>query len=60
METKNYKNLPNNKILQKMNKLKEEFDKTKNLIINLTHHIDSVENEYNKLNSEMKKRLGDE
>ena len=29
--------------------LKEDFDKTKDLIIKLTHHLDGVEKEYNKV-----------
>ena len=60
MENKNYKDLPNNRILDEMSKLNEEFNKTKTLIINLTHHLDKVEKEYNKFNSEIKTRLGDE
>ena len=56
---KNYKEKPNKNILEEMSSLKEEFDKTKELIINLTHHLDSVEGIYNKLNEEIKTRLGD-
>ena len=56
---KNYKEKPNKNILEEMSSLKEEFDKTKELIINLTHHLDSVEEMYNKLNEEIKTRLGD-
>jgi len=56
---KNYKDKANKKILEEMASLKEEFEKTKSLIFNLTHHLDSVENEYNKLNNEIKTRKGD-
>ena len=49
---------PNKDILNEMSSLKEEFDKTKSLVINLTHHLDSLEKAYNKLNEEMKKRNG--
>ena len=56
---KEYKDKPNKVILTEMAKLKEEFDKTKTLVINLTTHLDSVETRYNLLNSEMKKRNGD-
>ena len=56
---KKYKDEPNKTILIEMSKLKEEFDKTKSLVINLTTHLDSVENRYNLLNNEMKKRNGD-
>jgi DNA anti-recombination protein RmuC len=54
----NYKDKANKEILEEMVSLKEEFDKTKSLIFNLTHHLDSVENEYNKLNNEIKTRKG--
>lgn len=37
--------------------LMEEFDKTKDLIINLTNHLESVEVLYDKVNSELKKRF---
>ena len=57
---KKYKDEPNKNILIEMSKLKEEFDKTKTLVINLTEHLDSVEIRYNLLNNEMKKRKGDE
>lgn len=40
--------------------LKSEFDKTKQLIIDLTLYLDIVENEYDELNNEMKKRMGDD
>ena len=56
---KNYKEKPNKNILEEMSSLKEELDKTKALIINLTHHLDKVEETYNKLNEEIKTRLGD-
>jgi len=49
---------PNKDILNEMSLLKEEFDKTKLLLIDLTHHLDNLENTYNKLNEEMKKRNG--
>jgi predicted nucleic acid-binding Zn-ribbon protein len=56
---KEYKNLPNKEILDSMQSLMQEFNKTKNLIISLTEHLDSVEDRYNKLNKEIKKRMGD-
>lgn len=40
--------------------LKDEFDKTKQLIIDLTMYLDTVEEDYNRLNKEMKKRMGDD
>ena len=57
---KDYKNLPNKEILERMGSLMEEFEKTKKLLLTLTQHLDVVELEYNKLNNEMKKRMGDD
>ena len=56
----NLENTPNKKILDRMVFLKSEVDKTKQLIIDLTLYLDSVENEYGELNNEMKKRMGDD
>lgn len=36
--------------------LSEEYEKTKNLAIELTRHMDSIEDIYNKVNVEIKKR----
>jgi DNA anti-recombination protein RmuC len=40
-----------------MDLLKDDFDKTKDLIVKLTYHLDSTEKEYNKIYEEYKKRL---
>jgi hypothetical protein len=39
-----------------MDFLQDDFEKTKELIIKLTHHLDSTENAYNKILEEYKKR----
>ena len=64
METKeikdiiqNYKNKPNQNLTEVMDYLKDDFDKTKELIIKLTHHLDITEKEYNKIYEEYKKRI---
>lgn len=36
--------------------LSEEFEKTKELIIDLTRHLDGIESLYNKVNKELEKR----
>ena len=36
--------------------LLEEFEKTKELIVDLTHHLEGVESLYNKINKELEKR----
>jgi hypothetical protein len=54
---KNHKNKPNKDLAAVMDFLREDFDKTKDLIIQLTHHLDSVEKEYNKVYDEYRKRI---
>ena len=41
-----------------MDSLSDEFEKTKNLIISLTHHLDKTEEVYNIFLKEHKKRNG--
>tara|TARA_R100000900_G_scaffold13828_1_gene12679 strand:+ start:2967 stop:3155 length:189 start_codon:yes stop_codon:yes gene_type:complete len=53
---KDYKNKPNKEILDVMQVLKKEFDKTKQILIDLTLHIEDVEKKFNVLNNEIKKR----
>ena len=48
----------NKDIIQCRNELIQEFDSTKNLIVELTRHLDAVEINYNILNKEISKRLG--
>jgi hypothetical protein len=40
-----------------VNELYDEFQNTKNLIIDLTRHLDSVEVLYNRVNKEIEKRI---
>jgi uncharacterized membrane protein YgaE (UPF0421/DUF939 family) len=49
-------NKSNKDLTQVVNFLHEEFYKTKNLIIDLTRHLDTVEEMYNKANNELEKR----
>ena len=46
----------NNDLLIAANQLYEEFEKTKQLIIDLTRHLDGVEILYNRVNKEIEKR----
>ena len=39
-----------------MKTLKTEFDKTKEVIVELTHHLESVEKKFNLLDKEIHKR----
>lgn len=49
-------NKPNKDLISARDILIEEFEKTKQLIIDLTRHLDAVEGLYNKVNDEIKKR----
>ena len=50
-------NKSNKDLFIAINELNDEFDKTKQLIIDLTRHIESVELSYNKVNKEIEKRV---
>lgn len=50
------KELPNNKLIEMMDKLTNDFEITKVNIINLTHYLDKVEELYNKTLSEYQSR----
>lgn len=52
----NFKNKSNKDLIQVMDFLQEDFEKTKELIIKLTHHLDSTEKTYNKILDEYNKR----
>ena len=49
-------NKSNKDLLIVADELNEEFEKTKELIIDLTRHLDGVESLYNKVNKEIEKR----
>ena len=53
---KNVNKLQNTILESSMDSLVEEFEKTKNLIIGLTHHLDKTEEVYNLFLNEHKKR----
>jgi len=53
---KAYKEKPNKELFDMMTNLKIEFDKTKSLLIGLTHHLDDIEKKFNLVESELKKR----
>ena len=56
---KEYKTKSNKDILEMMTNLRDEFNKTKSIVIDLTLHIEDVEKKFNLLNSEIKKRKSD-
>ena len=55
---KEYKEKSNDDILDVMKTLKDEFDKSKSIIVELTYHIEDMERKFNILNDEIKKRKG--
>jgi DNA anti-recombination protein RmuC len=54
---KDYKNTSNKDIISALDFLYNDFEKTKDLIVKLTHHLDSTENSYNKLLEELNNRI---
>lgn len=55
--TNDVQNKSNKDLLLAIETLSIEFEKTKELIIDLTRHLDLVEGMYNTVNNEMGKRI---
>lgn len=55
-----YKNSPNKDLATAMDSLNEDFEKTKNLIIKLSKHLDFIEETYNKIHLEYTSRVNNE
>lgn len=53
---KDLENKPSKDLLEAETFLEKEFESTKEIIINLTRHMESVEVYYNNINKELKKR----
>jgi hypothetical protein len=53
---KNVQDKPNKDLMMCLNLLSEEFEKTKELIIDLTKHMENIEDMYNIVNKELGKR----
>jgi len=54
---KNAKDKPNKDLIEARDILIIEFDKTRELIIDLTRHLDAVESSYEIINTEIGNRL---
>jgi hypothetical protein len=54
---KDPKNKSNKDLFMVVNELYSEHEKTKNLIIDLTRHLESIEILYNDVNNEIEKRI---
>ena len=50
-------NKSNKDLFITVNELYEEFEKTKQLIDDLTRHMESIEQSYNRVNKEIEKRV---
>lgn len=53
----NVSDKPNKDLIECRDILYDEFEKTKELIIDLTRHLDAVEVNYNIINNEIGKRI---
>jgi len=53
---KNVKDKPNKTLVESRDLLLTEFNKTKELIVDLTHHLDAVKESYETINEEIGKR----
>ena len=51
-----YKSLPNKDLEFGLQKISEDFEETKKLLVRLTLHLDSLEDSYNKILNEYKSR----
>jgi hypothetical protein len=54
---KDVENQPNKDLVDARDFLIEEFNKSKSMIIDLTRHIETIEDLYNKVNDELGKRV---
>jgi hypothetical protein len=57
---KDYKNKSNKDLISVLDFLFEDFNKTKDLLVKLTHHLDSTEISYNKILEEINNRTKNE
>ena len=55
-EQANIKNLPNSKLIEFMDKLTDEFENSKKVLLQYSSHLDNVENLYNNILKEYQNR----
>lgn len=53
---KEVNNRPNSDLIKAMDFLREDFDQTKETIVQLTHHMDNIETMYDIIHKEFKNR----
>lgn len=51
-----YKNRPNKDLINALEVMQQDFDLTKNAILDLTHHLDKIEKTYNLVLQEYQNR----
>jgi DNA anti-recombination protein RmuC len=56
-ELSNMKNLPNQRIIDNLEKLADEFEEIKKNLIDLSYQLDTVEESYNKFLKEYNSRV---
>ena len=54
---KDFKNRPNKDLIKAMDLIIQDFEYTKNTVINLTRHLDKLESTYNKILKEYEGRI---
>jgi hypothetical protein len=54
---KDFKNRPNKDLIKAMDLIIQDFEYTKNTVINLTKHLDILESTYNKILKEYNDRI---
>lgn len=55
---KDFKNKPNKDLIKAMDLIIQDFEYTKNTVINLTKHLDKLESTYNQILKEYNSRVG--
>lgn len=55
---KDFKNKQNKDLIKAMDFILQDFEYTKNTVINLTKHLDKLENTYNQILKEYNSRTG--
>lgn len=59
-ELGNLKNLPNQRLIDNLEKLADEFEEIKRNLIDLTYQLDTVEESYNKFLKEYNSRVNEQ
>lgn len=55
---KDFRNRPNKDLIKAMDLITQDFEYSKNTVINLTKHLDKLESTYNQILREYNSRIG--